>query len=404
MRFIMSLSIRALLPISAFALSSCSNLNAEKISSDFSNWINTLTTQKENSLEVAGGFTIRGTLKNKPNQLIYLQEMAPEGLVMIDSVVTSKNGSFSISANTQDFLFCALQVSPQQMVYLGVNNESDLNVNIDPSGIEFTYEVTGKGSDESRGLKELLELNKSYLIRINSIEKSASTINPNTDEGYEQMMKLSKDYNALMLERETKLFDFATARGASFLPYFIVQYNVINEPNFQWLELAVKAANKANPAAKYSKAISERMAKEGKLMVGAVAPDINLAQPNGENLAMSSLRGKIVLIDFWASWCGPCRKENPFNVALYNKYKDKGFEIYGVSLDQDPNRWAAAIEKDGLTWKHVSDLKGWGSSAGQLYGIRSIPATVLLDSNGKIIAKNLRGEELADKLREIFGQ
>jgi len=149
----MSLSIRALLPISAFALSSCSNLNAEKISSDFSNWINTLTTQKENSLEVAGGFTIRGTLKNKPNQLIYLQEMAPEGLVMIDSVVTSKNGSFSISANTQDFLFCALQVSPQQMVYLGVNNESDLNVNIDPSGIEFTYEVTGKGSDESRGLK-----------------------------------------------------------------------------------------------------------------------------------------------------------------------------------------------------------------------------------------------------------
>jgi thiol-disulfide isomerase/thioredoxin len=290
------------------------------------------------------------------------------------------------------------------MVYLGVNNESDLNVNIDPSGSEFTYEVSGKGSDESRGLKELLELNKSYLIRINSIEKSASTINPNTDEGYEQMMKLSKDYNALMAERETKLFDFATSRGASFLPYFIVQYNVVNEPNFQWLELAVRSANKANPAAKYSKAISDRMAKEGKLMVGAVAPDINLAQPNGENLAMSSLRGKYVLIDFWASWCGPCRKENPFNVALYNKYKDKGFEIYGVSLDQDPNRWVAAIEKDGLTWKHVSDLKGWSSSAGQLYGIRSIPATVLLDPNGKIIAKNLRGEDLAAKLQEVLGQ
>ncbi len=400
----MTFSLKALLPISAFALSSCSNLNAEKISSDFNNWIHTLTTQKENSLEVAGGFTIRGTIKNKPNQVIYLQEMAPEGLIMIDSVKTSKNGSFSISANTQDFLFCALQVSPQQMVYLGVNNESDLNVNIDPSGSEFTYEVSGKGSDESRGLKELLELNKSYLIRINSIEKSASTINPNTDEGYEQMMKLSKDYNALMAERETKLFDFATSRGASFLPYFIVQYNVVNEPNFQWLELAVRSANKANPAAKYSKAISDRMAKEGKLMVGAVAPDINLAQPNGENLAMSSLRGKYVLIDFWASWCGPCRKENPFNVALYNKYKDKGFEIYGVSLDQDPNRWVAAIEKDGLTWKHVSDLKGWSSSAGQLYGIRSIPATVLLDPNGKIIAKNLRGEDLAAKLQEVLGQ
>ena len=110
-----------------------------------------------------------------------------------------------------------------------------------------------------------------------------------------------------------------------------------------------------------------------------------------------------VLIDFWASWCGPCRKENPFNVALYNQYKDKGFEIYGVSLDQDPTRWKGAIEKDGLTWNHVSDLKGWSSAAGQLYGIRSIPSTVLLDPAGKIIAKNLRGEALAAKLAEVFG-
>ncbi len=110
----MTFSLKALLPISAFALSSCSNLNAEKISSDFNNWIHTLTTQKENSLEVAGGFIIRGTIKNKPNQVVYLQEMAPERLIMIDSVKTSKNGSFSISANTQDFLFCAFKFHPNK--------------------------------------------------------------------------------------------------------------------------------------------------------------------------------------------------------------------------------------------------------------------------------------------------
>ena len=108
-------------------------------------------------------------------------------------------------------------------------------------------------------------------------------------------------------------------------------------------------------------------------IVGAIAPDIKLLTPEGDSLALSSLRGKVVLIDFWASWCGPCRKENPHVVSIYEKYKDKGFEIYGVSLDKNMKQWQAAIAKDGLTWSHVSDLKGWSSSAGKLYGVHSIP-------------------------------
>ncbi len=387
----------------AFLVSSCSELSAKKITNDFSNWITTITTQKENALEVAGGFTIRGTVKNKPNQTIYLQEMAPEGLIMIDSAKTSKNGTFEITSNTQDFLFCALQISGNQMVYLGLSNQSDIHINIDGSGPEFTYELSGKGVEESKGLKEMLELNKVYMLKTKQIEQSATGIDPNTEAGYNQMMALSASYNAIIKEREEKLLEFAKSRGASFLPYFIVQYGVIAEPTYEWLQLAVKSSKDANPAAKYTKNIEQKMAAEGKLMVGAIAPEINMATPEGGTLALSSLRGKYVLIDFWASWCGPCRKENPFNVALYNQYKDKGFEIYGVSLDQDPTRWKGAIEKDGLTWKHVSDLKGWSSAAGQLYGIRSIPSTVLLDPAGKIIAKNLRGEELAAKLAEVFG-
>lgn len=387
----------------AIVMSSCSELSANKVTNDFSNWITTITTQKENALEVAGGFTIRGSVKNKPNQTIYLQEMAPEGLIMIDSTKTNKNGVFEISSNTQDFLFCALQVSSDQMVYLGLSNQADIHINIDGSGAEFNYELSGKGVEESKGLKEMLDLNKIYMLKIKQIEQSANGINPNTEEGYNQMMALSTNYNSIVKERESKLLEFAKSRGASFLPYFIIQYGVISEPTYEWLQLAVKSSKEANPVAKYTKTIEQRMAAEGKLMVGAVAPEINLATPEGNNLALSSLRGKFVLIDFWASWCGPCRKENPFNVALYNQYKSKGFEIYGVSLDQDPARWKAAIEKDGLIWKHVSDLKGWSSAAGQLYGIRSIPSTVLLDPSGKIIAKNLRGEELAAKLAEVFG-
>ena len=139
------------------------------------------------------------------------------------------------------------------------------------------------------------------------------------------------------------------------------------------------------------------------LMVGNVAPNISSATPEGGTLALEELRGKVVMIDFWASWCRPCRAENPNVVKAYNKYSSAGFEILGVSLDKDKNKWLQAIAADGLTWKHISDLGGWGSQPAAAYGVNSIPATFLLDRDGKIIAKNLRGPALENKLAEIFG-
>jgi peroxiredoxin len=135
---------------------------------------------------------------------------------------------------------------------------------------------------------------------------------------------------------------------------------------------------------------------------GQVAPEINLPSPDGKEIALSSLRGKVVLIDFWASWCGPCRKEMPNVVKAYAKFKNKGFEIYGVSLDQDKEHWVEAIKKDGITWPQVSDLQQWQSSVVKLYTIQGIPFTVLIDKEGKILAKNLRGEQLEAKLAEVL--
>ncbi len=137
-------------------------------------------------------------------------------------------------------------------------------------------------------------------------------------------------------------------------------------------------------------------------MRGAPAPDFAQKDPEGNERSLSDLKGKIVLIDFWASWCGPCRRENPNVVKLYNKYKDQGFEILGVSLDRDKTRWMKAIKKDKLEWLHISDLKGWKNSAAKLYGVSSIPHTVLVDREGKIIARNLRGATLEQKLAEVF--
>jgi peroxiredoxin len=141
-----------------------------------------------------------------------------------------------------------------------------------------------------------------------------------------------------------------------------------------------------------------------KLSIGSPAPEIALKDPDGKIIKLSSLKGQYVLIDFWASWCRPCRMENPNNVKLYAKYHDKGFEIYGVSLDKSKEDWVNAIEDDRLTWIHVSDLQYWQCEGAQTYNVQGIPHTVLLDKEGKIIAIGLRGESLKKKLEELFGE
>ena len=142
--------------------------------------------------------------------------------------------------------------------------------------------------------------------------------------------------------------------------------------------------------------------EQKKTAVGAMAPDFTMNDPEGKPIQLASLKGKIVLVDFWASWCGPCRQENPNVVKLYQQFHSKGFEILGVSLDKTKEDWLKAIKDDNLAWIHVSDLQFWQNAAARLYGVNAIPQSFLLDKDGKIIGKGLRGEQLVKKLTELF--
>jgi thiol-disulfide isomerase/thioredoxin len=196
--------------------------------------------------------------------------------------------------------------------------------------------------------------------------------------------------------------DYIANNLASVISQYLVLKFKIFEIDFDELNALSSSFDPSIKDSKYGQIIQNRIEVLAKTAIGQPAPEISQTTPEGEELSLSSLKGQYVLIDFWASWCGPCRAENPNVVKLYAEYNPKGFEIFGVSLDKAKDRWVEAIEADGLQWKQVSDLAGWQNAAAREYGVNSIPHTVLIDPDGVIIGRGLRGDDLREKLEELF--
>ncbi|WP_331145453.1 TlpA disulfide reductase family protein [Hymenobacter sp.] len=345
------------------------------------------------------GYQITGQLTNAPSGAkVYLAELGDTQFISRDTAAVDDKGQFKFTGTVPEAGLYQVKVNDQNQVLVALANGSNISLAGDAQKLSDTYTVQG-----SKDSEVLQQLSRTMLQSKTQMSRLEQRYNQNAQAGRsDSMQRIEKQFYALQARGTEGIKTLVRQNPGSVVSGFVVA-NLINpDEQFTFADSMTTVFKTTQPESRYTKALVAKLEPMRSTAVGVQAPEISLAAPDGKPVALSSLRGKYVLIDFWASWCGPCRRENPNVVKAYNKYKGKGFEIYGVSFDQDREKWLKAIQADGLVWKHVSDLKGWESAAGQTYSIKSIPASILLDPQGRIIGKNLRGEALEAKLASVL--
>lgn len=343
---------------------------------------------------------IKGSLKNFKEGYVYLDEITTLASTPKDSAKVDSEGNFKLKFDVKDPSFYRIRLAENNYILLIVKEKEQVEFTADASNLGRTAQV--KGSPESAKLFEATHQLQSNAERLDSLNGvfQREQANPALDS---IKFVLQEAYNKMMDEEASFIKNFVDKNSGSLACLAIID-KLSPDDNLEVYQKLDAGLTKNLPNNSYTKMFHDKVVELGRLSVGSVAPEIALNTPDGKNIALSSLRGKVVLIDFWASWCRPCRAENPNVVRMYNTYKDKGFDIYSVSLDKDKEPWVKAIGDDQLLWpSHVSDLGYWQSSVVKQYNISGIPFTCLVDKDGKIVAKGLRGEELEMKVKELLG-
>ena len=361
-----------------------------------------------------GELVVSGTFQNGSDTMLLFEELTPNDLIPVDSIYTDNEGNFTFSLFIEDAGFYRLFAGGANFITLAAEPGEIIEIFADFSDMAGTYTVDGSpGSkiiweinrEKIKGVKKADSLRK--VFRESRLEPNFLTIREELKQAYRDVKNQQRNFVIQIIENNPN----SLASILALYQYFEDHMLLREKDHFDYFEMLSKTLCDKYPTNKHVIDLKKRVAdhkreerqrllNEQNLAAGKPAPEIVLPDPEGNQVALSSLRGNVVLIDFWAAWCPPCREANKTLVVLYEKYKNRGFEIYGVSLDRTREQWVNAIETDNITWHQVSDLRFMNSPVVNLYSITEIPHKVLLDRKGNIIARNIPVEELESLLRE----
>ena len=396
--------IVALFATSIFGFASCNDTNDNK--------------DTKNSDE---GYIVNVELSNATGKNLILTHLTPQQNYDADTITVSEDGKATFTGEvSNEELFLLHSDDRKVFAYLAINKNNEISVKGDYNDFIKTYTING--SEASNLLKQV---NLHNVAANNKMMEFSSVINSEQDKLKRDslIVKANEELADVLLSERKFITNFIDEHPGSYAAFLALQNKVLNfyvldiekdNELFEYYEKVAEGMKKSNPNAAFTKMIiTNNLSIKSKIeterqanittAIGSEAPDIAAPGLDGKIYKLSDLRGKYVLLDFWAAWCRPCRGENPNVLSSYNKYKDKGFTVYQVSLDRTKENWENAINKDGLgAWTHVSDLKEWQSEYARLYNVSSIPTNFLIDPEGKIIAKNLRGAQLPAKLSELL--
>ena len=350
-----------------------------------------------------GAFVVTGKVENTAIEKIYLEELpfGADNSVVLDSTTLNKTGTFELRAlgKEEGLYLIAVQNGPEVLL---INDSKRIKLRLDANNYKA---YTTEGSDASTSLHQFLEnYSASFKLVADAFVLADSLQNSKVSDSARTVANLQKDIQ--LKKFNSFLTDVITHAASPALRYYALGKSFKTMEPEEIKKLADASAEKFKDhqgLAKLKGIIDTQIESDPKLaLLHKTAPEISLADTRGKIISLGSLKGKYVLVDFWASWCAPCRQENPNVVAAYAQYKDKNFTVLGVSLDTDKDAWKTAIQDDHLSWNHISDLKQWESAVIAPYKLTAIPFNVLVDPAGKIIAVGLRGQALQNKLSEVL--